>query len=398
MAGMELFGQEERNEVNEVLETGMLFRYNFDLERKAKWKAKEFEREIARFTGAKYCHTCSSGSTAVSLLLATSGVGAGDEVIVPPFTYIATIEAVLWAGAIPVFAEIDDTLNLSPEGIEAVITEKTKAVCLVHMCGSMARLDEIMDVCERKNILLLEDTAQALGTFYKGKHVGLYGKAGTFSFDFFKIITAGEGGAIFTNDEDIADKMHMLSDHGHDHIGDNRGAEQHPILGFNFRIGEMNAAVGLAQIRKLDYILEMLKKNKTIMKEALSKYKQITFRNIPDPEGDSATFLNFFLPDEKTTRSVVNAMREEDVGGLQYWYDNNFHYIKNWHHLKDFSVAAKLPVQVIAPEVNYNDVKTPKSDDLMSRLISLVVNVSWSEDELNIHLARITNALDRFLK
>ncbi len=397
MAGTELFGPEERKEVNDVLETGILFRYGFDQERKGHWKAREFEAEIAGFTGASHCLACSSGSTAVSIMLAAAGVGAGDEVIVPPFTFMATIEAVLWAGAIPVFAEIDNTLNLSPEGIEAVVTEKTKAVCLVHMCGSMARMDEIVAICDRHNITLLEDTAQSLGAFYKGRHLGLIGKAGSFSFDFFKIITAGEGGAVITNDKDIAEKMPWISDHGHDHIGDNRGAENHPILGFNYRIGELNAAVGLAQARKLPQILKAQKQNKKAIKSAVARFGPIEFRHLPDPDGDAATFLNFFLPDHRTTVKVVDEFNKAGVFGLQYWYNNNYHYIKNWEHLKNFSVAAKLPVQVIDPTRSYHDVQLPKSDDLMSRLISLIMKVSWTEDELNAHIENITGALHRVL-
>jgi 8-amino-3,8-dideoxy-alpha-D-manno-octulosonate transaminase len=397
MAGMELFGPEERKEVSEVLETGILFRYGFDQERRGHWKAREFEAEIAGFTGAKHCLACSSGSAAVSIMLAAAGVGAGDEVIVPPYTFIATIEAVLLAGAIPVFAEIDDTLNLSPEGIEAVITEKTKAVCLVHMCGSMARMDEIIEICNRHNILLLEDTAQSLGAFYKGRHLGLFGKAGSFSFDFFKTITAGEGGAVITNDKDVAEKMPWISDHGHNHVGGNRGAERHPILGFNFRIGELNAAVGLAQARKLPQILKAQKENKKRIKSAVARFAPITFRHLPDPDGDAATFLNFFLPDHRTTVRVVEEFNNAGVFGMQYWYDNNYHYIRNWQHLKDFSVAARLPVQVIDPGRSYRDVQLPRSDDFLSRLISLIIKVSWTEDQLADHIKKITGALDRVL-
>lgn len=397
MAGTELFGPEERKEVSEVLETGILFRYNFDQDRRGHWKAREFEAEIAGFTGAKHCLACSSGSAAVSIMLAAAGVGAGDEVIVPPYTFIATIEAVLLAGAIPVFAEIDDTLNLSPQGIEAVITEKTKAVCLVHMCGSMARMDEIIEICNRHDILLLEDTAQSLGAFYKGRHLGLFGKAGSFSFDFFKIITAGEGGAVITNDKDVAEKMPWISDHGHNHVGGNRGAERHPILGFNFRIGELNAAVGLAQARKLPQILKAQKENKKRIKSAVARFAPITFRHLPDPDGDAATFLNFFLPDHGTTVRVVEEFNNAGVFGTQYWYDNNYHYIKNWHHLKDFSVAARLPVQVIDPGRSYRDVQLPRSDDFVSRLISLIIKVSWTEDQLADHIKKITGALDRVL-
>ena len=397
MAGNELFGAEERKEVNDVLETGILFRYGFDRERRGHWKARQFEQEIAAFTGAKHCLACSSGSTAVSIMLAAAGVGAGDEVIVPPFTFIATIEAVLWAGAIPVFAEIDDTLNLSPEGIEAAVTEKTKAVCLVHMCGSMGRMEEILEVCNRHRLLLLEDTAQSLGAFYKGRHLGTFGKAGSFSFDFFKIITAGEGGAVITNDKEVADKMPWISDHGHDHIGDNRGAEHHPILGFNFRIGELNAAVGLAQARKLPQILKAQKENKKRIKSAVARYAPITFRRLPDPDGDAATFLNFFLPDHRTTVKVVEEFNKAKVFGLNYWYDNNYHYIKNWHHLKEFAVAAKMPVQVIDPQRSYRELRLPKSEDYLSRLISMVIKISWTENELTAHINKITGALDRVL-
>ena len=138
MPGTELFGIEERKEVNDVMETGILFRYNHDAQRNNIWKAREFEAEVKKLTGAKFAHAVSSGSTAVACALYAAGVGAGDEVIVPPFTYIASVEAVLFAGALPVFAEIDESLCLSPEGIRATITAKTKAIMLVHMCGGMA--------------------------------------------------------------------------------------------------------------------------------------------------------------------------------------------------------------------------------------------------------------------
>ena len=167
MPGTELFGAEERKEVNDVLETGILFRYNHEAQRKNIWKAREFEAEVKKVTGAKYAHAVSSGSTAVSCALAASGIGAGDEVIVPPFTYIATIEAVLFCGALPVFAEIDETLCLSPEGIQAAITPRTKAVLLVHMCGGMARMDEIMALCREHNLILVEDAGQAFCASYK---------------------------------------------------------------------------------------------------------------------------------------------------------------------------------------------------------------------------------------
>jgi 8-amino-3,8-dideoxy-alpha-D-manno-octulosonate transaminase len=399
MPGSELFGVEERKEVQDVLETGILFRYNHDNLRNGHWKTREFEQELAKFNQVKHALACSSGSTAVAIAMAACGVGTGDEVIVPAFTYIATVEGALLAGALPIFAEMDETLCISPEGLRKAITPKTKAVVLVHMCGSMAKIEEIVQICQEHNIILIEDTAQGLGASYKGKPAGTFGKVGTFSFDFFKIITCGEGGAVITNDTELYHRADQFSDHGHDHIGDNRGAEGHPLIGFNYRLGEMNAAVGLAQLRKIDKIMTLQRHNKTILYQTLAKFPEITFRHFPDPDGDACTFMDFFLPDEETARKVVKALIEEGVPsltGVQYWYDNNFHYIKNWEHLRNLTTAAPVYANLVGTPQNYNDYKTflPKTDNLMSRLISLVVKIGWTEEQLNTLTQKITKALE----
>ena len=280
MPGSELFGAEEQREVNEVMGTGILFRYNHDAQRNGIWKAKEFEVEVKKITGAKYAHAVSSGSTAVACALAAAGIGAGDEVIVPPFTYAASVEAVLFVGALPVFAEIDETLCLSAAGIRKVLTPKTKGICLVHMCGGMANMDEIMAVVNEHKLVLVEDAGQAFGASYKGTFVGLFGKTGCYSFDFFKIATAGEGGVLVTNDEAAYKLADSYSDHGHDHVGNNRGMEQHPVIGFNYRISELHAAVGLAQIKKLDNFLSIQRKNNKAFRDILSTIPEITFRRV----------------------------------------------------------------------------------------------------------------------
>ena len=163
MPGFEIFGDEERKEVEDVLDTGVLFRYGFDQVRKGHWKARTFESELAERIGVKYCHLCSSGTAALNIAMASCGIGAGDEVIIPPFTFVATVEAVLLGGAIPVFAEIDETLCLDPDSVEEVMGPRTKAVMLVHMCGSMAHIDAISELCRRKGVVLIEDACQALG-------------------------------------------------------------------------------------------------------------------------------------------------------------------------------------------------------------------------------------------
>lgn len=320
MPGTELFGAEERKEINDVMETGILFRYNHDAQRNNIWKAREFEAEVRKVTNAKFAHAVSSGSTAIATALAAAGVGTGDEVIVPPFTYIATVEAVLFIGALPVFAEIDETLCLSAEGIKKAITPKTKAVCLVHMCGGMADMDGIMSVVNEHNLVLVEDAGQAFGASYKGTFTGLFGKTGSYSFDFFKIATAGEGGVFVTNDEQAYRYADSYSDHGHDHIGNNRGMEQHPILGFNYRISELHAAIGVAQTRKIPQILAGNRKNKQLLTSILSNNQHISFTHLPDPEGDSATFLNLLLPSTEVAQKVVAEMNQAGIGGFNYWF------------------------------------------------------------------------------
>ncbi len=381
MPGTELFGEEERKEVNDVLNTTCLFRYNHDELRQGMWKARELEAEVCKYTGAKYAHAVASGSAAVAASLVASGIGHGDEVIVPPFTFMATIEAVLYAGALPVFAEIDETLCLSAEGIAEVATEKTKAVLLVHMCGAAANLEAIQKVCEEKNLVLIEDAGQALGAFYKGKSVGLFGTCGAFSFDFFKITTAGEGGLLITNDEDIYKKADTYSDHGHSHVGDNRGMEPHPYLGFNYRIGELNAAVGLAQMRKIEQLVAGKRKNKAIIKDKLQGINGLTFRHMPDEEGDSGTFLNFFLPDTVTTKLVVDKLAEAGVPGINYWFTNMYHFINQWDHVKELSSAAPLAIHHLGAPQDYKNLKLPKSQDVIGRLISLGIRATWTDEE-----------------
>jgi len=383
MPGTELFGAEERKEVNDVLETGILFRYGHDAQRNNHWKAAEFEAEVKKITGAKFAHAVSSGSTAIATALAASGIGAGDEVIVPPFTFIATIEAVLFIGAIPVFAEIDETLCLSAEGIEKALSPNTKAVCLVHMCGGNADMDGILNLTKKHNLILVEDAGQAFGASYKGVYTGLFGNAGSYSFDFFKIATAGEGGVLVTNSEETYKKADVYSDHGHDHIGNNRGMENHPFLGFNYRISELNAAVGLAQTRKVPEILKLNQKNKKYLQNQLSKNQYIQFAKLGDEKGDSATFMNLLLPDTETTKRTVNELHNAGIGGFNYWFTNMYHFINQWDHLKNLQTVSKLPVQVLGHRQDYLNLSLPKSQAVIGRLISFGIRCTWTEDQMN---------------
>jgi 8-amino-3,8-dideoxy-alpha-D-manno-octulosonate transaminase len=391
MPGFEIFGDEERKEVQDVLDTGVLFRYGFDAARKGHWKAKTFEFELANRTGAEYCHLCSSGTAALCIALAACGIGAGDEVIIPPFTFIATIEAILDAGAVPVFSEIDETLCLDPDSIESVITSRTKAVMPVHMCGAMAHIEKIRRFCDQKRLVLIEDACQSLGATFNGKSLGTFGQMGCFSFDPVKTITCGEGGAVITDNNKLYTLAEAYADHGHDHMGNDRGLEGHPILGTNYRISELNAAVGLAQLKKLDFILEKQRLHKKVIKDALARFPEISFRDVPDPKGDSATFLSFFLTDESQARETARSLGNAGVDSCFYWYDNNWHYIRQWDHFKHLKSPARLPITLIEKLPEYEKIQLPKSDGIMARNISMLIKLSWTEEELSRRIEKITD-------
>jgi 8-amino-3,8-dideoxy-alpha-D-manno-octulosonate transaminase len=396
MPGFELFGDEERKEINDVMETGILMRYGFDGPRKGLWKSKELEKAICDKFGCRYAQLTSSGTSALTTAMAALGIGYGDEIIMPAFTFVASFEAVLSVGAVPVLVDVDETLTLNPGAVRRAITTKTKCVMPVHMCGSMADLDALQEICKEHDLILLEDACQSIGASYKGKMVGTIGAAGTFSFDFVKTMTCGEGGAVMTNDKDVYTKCDGYTDHGHDHLGADRGADLHPFLGYNYRISELHAAIGLAQVRKVDRVLEIQKKNHQQLKNALSQLPEVSFRVIPDPAGDSCTFLSWFLPTEEITRAVVAELKEQGIlAGNFYWFDNNWHYIRKWGHLKNATALHRLSD---AQQKALTDLQTKDfsaSDAVMGRCISTSISCLWSEDQLKEKGGKLVAAIKK---
>ncbi|MDN3723733.1 DegT/DnrJ/EryC1/StrS family aminotransferase [Aequorivita sp. SDUM287046] len=393
MPGFEIFGAEERKQVNEVLETGILMRYGFDGLRNNHWKAKEFETTFAKRMDVAYCQLVSSGTAALTVALASAGIGAGDEVIMPTFTFVASFESILALGAVPILVDIDDTLTLDPLAVEAAITPKTKCIMPVHMCGSMADLRTLKAICDKHRLILLEDACQALGATYEGKHVGTYGDLGCFSFDYVKTITCGEGGAIVTNDEKYALNADKYQDHGHDHIGKDRGAETHPFLGYNFRISELNAAVGLAQLEKLDGILKIQKQNYLLIREALESIKEVTFRKVPVGGEENYSFLNFFLPTQELTARAHKAILEAAVDACFYWYTNNWHYINGWEHLRNLKTLGNLPLEVKNQMQDLNNTDFSKSDAVIGRTISALIKIGWTDKQVQERAEAMKNAI-----
>ena len=393
MPGFELFGEHERKHVNDVMENGVLMRYGFDALRNGCWKAKAFEEAFAKKMKVNHAQLVSSGTAALTVALASAGIGAGDEVIMPVFTFVASFESILALGAVPVLVDIDDTLTLAPRAVENAITPKTRAVMPVHMCGSMAALDKLKAICNTHKLLLIEDACQAIGGTYENKPLGSYGDLGCFSFDFVKTITCGEGGAVITNNKEYAQHADNYSDHGHDHAGNNRGLENHPFMGYNYRISELHAAIGLAQLSRLEEFIAIQKKHYTILRDALSTIPEIIFRRVPETGEENYSFLNFYLPDEHCTRKVHKMLVKNGIDSWFYWYDNNWHYIKKWEHLKQLKTLGKLPEEVKKQLPDYTTSDFSQSDYWISRNTSMLIKLKWSTEEVQQRAEKIVHAI-----
>jgi len=396
MPGFELFGDAERKEVNDVLDSGVLMRYGFDGARND-WKAVKLEKLLAERMQTKYAQLVSSGTAALSVALVSAGVGAGDEVIMPTFTFVATFEAILAVGAIPVLVDVDETLGLNATAVENAITERTKAIMPVHMCGSMVDLNPLLKLCVKHDLVLVEDACQAIGGSYDNKPLGSIGDIGCFSFDYVKTITCGEGGGLITNNKEFYTHADHYSDHGHDHIGKDRGAEGHPFLGYNYRISELHAAVGVAQIQRLDEFLATQKKYFTILEDALKTIPEITFRKVPAGGVQNYSFISFFLPTEELAKTAHTSLGQHGVDASFYWYDNNWHYHTKWDHLKELKSLNQFS-ETIERAVYTSEAKDfTASDQVLSRTISCLIKLSWTEEQVQERAKAMITAIKTVL-
>ncbi len=396
MPGFEVFGEEEKQQVLEVFDTGVLFRYEFGDQRKGVYKVREFEKAFAGFTGAAHAQAVTSGTAALKVALAAMGVGIGDEVITQGFTFVATWEAILDIGALPIFTEVDETLNMDPADLEKKITDKTRAIIPVHMMGAPARIKEIKAIADKHGIAVLEDTAQAAGARLNGQHLGTFGHCGTFSFDAVKTMTTGEGGMIITSDESLWRNCSEYHDHGHDHAVNpgGRGGEGRSFVGFNYRMMELQGAMGLAQLAKLDAMCVSQRKNKAILKEAASQISGVSFREILDEEGDSATFFAFMLPDSDQAGRVNQVLRDNGAGAINF-AENTWHFYPAWEHLIEGKTLCHNGWPFHAHGKRrfiYDPVALPASSELMSRTLVYQVPVQFTDDQRDTTLNALKEA------
>ncbi len=394
--GMKI-GEEEEQSVLEVLHSKRLFRYYGP--NPGPSKVAELEEAFSAFMGVQYGVAVTSGTAALICGLAALGIGPGDEVIVPAFTWIASASAVLAVGAVPIVAEVDESLTLDPADVERKISPYTKAILPVHMRGAPCRMEALLEVARRHGLKVLEDTAQADGASYRGRRLGSYGDAGAFSLQFNKIITSGEGGMVITNDEQVYNRVLMY----HDVIGGKRNniPPDATLPGINFRMPELLGAVALVQLKRLDGLLTAMRQRKAMLKSSMqdiAKRKGVEFRKINDEQGEAAIALVFFMPERESARRTAQALEAE---GLETWrlfdpQSEDYHVYYHWSPVMNQRAWTPNggPWRGHPRKIEYTPDMCPRSLDLLGRAIHLDISPELTNDQIE----EMAEALNKVLK
>lgn len=358
-------GKEEEQAVVEVLRSGQITG--------GKW-TEEFERKFAEYVGVKHCVATGNGTEALYLALQASGIGLGDEVITTSFTFIASANAIIFVGAKPVFVDIDpDTFNIDPNLIEAAITTKTKAILPVHLYGLPSNMPEIMKIAKKYKLLVIEDAAQAHGASIEGQKVGTFGKAAAFSFYPTKNMTTSEGGAITTNDDKVADLAHLLREQGM------RIRYHHELVGYNFRMTNIQAAIGLAQLKKLGRFNENRIANADFITKGLSGIPGLILPVVP--KGYCHVFHQYTIRITEefpiSRDGLIDKLKEKEIGSMIY-YPIPVH--KQKPYLK-ISLNVNLPItEMLTKEVLSIPVHPALSKEELKSVVSAVREIFLNEN------------------
>lgn len=315
--GASVYGEEEINAVTEVITRKSPFRYyGVDVA----GKAEEFEKRACERFGRKYALAASSGTSSLIIALVAAGIGSGDKVIIPANTFYATAGAVVAAGGVPVYCEIDESMNIDPTKIEELIDEDVKALVIVPILGNACDMDPIMEICNRRNLLLIEDNAQSWGATYKGKKCGSFGAFATYSLQLNKMITAGEGGVLVMDDPRYIERATRFHDQGQFRKKQkNEGTKDLPdqiLIGQNYRLSEVASAIACEQIKKLDHIIENLRRVKQSIKSEIKpvlESKGVVFRKITDEAGDVSNTIMMYMPTPEKAVAFKGALYAENV-------------------------------------------------------------------------------------
>ena len=378
MPGNELIGKEELAQISKIFRKsgGVLFAHGFEERRKNIFRVRNFENDLKKYFKSKFVLCVTSGTAAIKIALKACGVKRGDQVITQAFNFIATVEAILDVGAIPIITNIDDTLNMCPTDLEKKITKKTKAVIPVHMLGFSSNISQIEKICKKNKIKLIEDNCESIGAKYNKKFLGNFGNIGVMSFDFGKNITTGEGGCILTSDKKIYKYCSEYHDHGHElNPKFSRGMDTVSNPGFNYRMTELQAAVGIAQLKKLNFILDENQKRYQILFNILKNKFPIRYK-ISKSTSSMDTFM-FKVENKKHRLKIVNFLRRSGPGIKNVPDAIRWHFASYWKHaisksqIKSIISSKKLIEKYIAIPIS---LKLSKQfyKKLGNRIISLV--------------------------
>jgi dTDP-4-amino-4,6-dideoxygalactose transaminase len=354
------FGKEEMDAVMRVMQSGHLFRYGSEDDPNFLHTVATLESAFATYCGAKFGLATSSGTSSLIASVVGLGLKPGDEIIVPAYTFVASYTSCIFAGLVPVLAEIDESLTLDPSDIEHRITSRTKAIMPVHMLGNSCDMDKIMPIAAKHNLLVLEDCCQAAGASYKGKKVGTIGDIGAYSLNVFKTINSGDGGLVVTNDANYYETAFGMHDHGHkpSRLGVEVGSRN--MMGLNFRMNEITAAVALAQLGKIDKIISTLREKRSRLKKLITGGKGFKFRILNDPNGDCATLCTIIFDTHEQALKVSKALASKTID------QSGWHVYANMEH-----VLAHLK-KIGQPHAKG---AYPRTDDILSRAMNISVGV-----------------------
>lgn len=357
-------GEEEKREVMKVLDSGYLFRYGQLDDPRFLQKTLTFEREFANYCGANHALATSSGTSSLLISLIAMGLKPGDEVIVPAYTFVASYSAIFFAGLVPVLAEIDESLTLDPNDIERRITSRTKAIMPVHMLGNPCNMDAIMDIANRRGLMVLEDACQAGGGTYKGIKLGSIGQMGAFSLNIFKTITAGDGGVVITDDRDLYERAFAVHDQGHRPLRSGVEVGNRNILGLNFRVNELFSALALAQLRKIDRIVGTLRAKKAKLKSLIAELEgsggEFRFRTLGDAKGECATLCTVIFDTAHKAATVSKALGTTTIDQSGWHVYANMEHINR--HLKEMGQPCGKGAY-------------PRTDDILGRAMNISIGV-----------------------
>jgi 8-amino-3,8-dideoxy-alpha-D-manno-octulosonate transaminase len=382
--GAAVIGEQEKAAVLEVLESQSLFRYYGP---KLLSKVASLERDFAAFVGARHAAAAANGTAALRMGLAALDVGPGDEVIVPAVTFIASVGAIVASRARPVFAEVDETLQLDPADLANRLTKRTKAIMPVHLGGVAVDMDPILDFAHQHGLRVIEDAAQSCGSLYKGRAVGTLGDVGCFSFQLEKNITSGEGGMIVTDDAELFRRAVIYSDQGgqfwtsHAGVRDTVGGQ--PVIGENLRMNEIAGAILGCQLQKLREILARIERNTAIVREAVADLPGLALRP-HNPERDRhALGVLFYLPTAEKADRVVNALQAEGVPAGKVYGGQPVYAAPQI--LNQWTITRGCPFDCPSyfPEpIRYTMGMCPRSEDLLARGVSISVGPFYEEEDL----------------